>query len=363
MKKLTFAPPSRRTRLSAFWACIAIFALLSAALSDSSVIRELGVTQTVKANSVYFNFTSGSLNFSVSPSTVNQITTNDDWSGVGSVEGYEGKNLTATHGIDPQTILNTEFTNNQLPNTPTNVAANKGNPSAFNAGGLAEFDTGTYLAIGFQGNVQANPYMVFYLNTTGRSSIQINYDVQDIDGGSNNSVSQLALQYRVGETGLFTNLPAGYIADATDGGVAGRITSKSVLLPAACENQPKVQIRMITTNAAAPDGTSTPDEWLGVNNVVISSSPGVTAAPVNVGGRVVDPYGRGIPRTYVTMYDGLGSVRTVMTNGFGYYSFTDVPAGATYTLMVSAKGRTFSPAVRTISVLDEVSGLDFVSDN
>src|SRR5687768_14306006 len=163
---------------------------------DSDSTR-VDLIPSAEADSVYFNMTSGSLNFSVTPATVNQITSNDNWSAVNSVEGYMGLNLTATHGVDPQTILNTEFASNQLPNTPRNVAANKGNPSAFNAGGLAEFDGGTYLAIGFQGNVQANPYMVFYLNTTGRTNVAVNCLVQDIDSGSNDSVSQIALQYRI----------------------------------------------------------------------------------------------------------------------------------------------------------------------
>jgi len=239
------------------------------------------ITPSAPATGVYFNLASGNLNLSVSPATVNQITTNDVWTAVASVEGYEGKNLTATHGVDPQTVLNTEFANTLLPNAPTQVAANKGNPSAFNAGGLAEFDGGTYLAIGFQGNVQANPYLVFYLDTTGRTSVTMTYDVQDIDAGSNDSVSPIALQYRVGDTGSFTNIPAGFIADATDGGVAGRTTHMSVVLPVAANNQAKVQVRLITTNAANSAGNSTPDEWIGVNNVVVSSSP---SSPSQVSG-------------------------------------------------------------------------------
>lgn len=334
--------------------------LLSVLHLTPEISENLGILPVAKANATYFNMTSGNLNFSVNSSTVNQITTNDDWSGVSSVEGYMGQNLTATHGVNPANVLNTEFANNQLPNSPRNVAANKGNPSAFNAGGLAEFDTGTYLAIGFQGNVQANPYLVFYLNTTGRLNVVIGYRVQDIDSGSNDAVSPIALQYRVGETGLFTNLPAGYIADATDGGVAGRTTNISVTLPAAANNQPKVQVRVITTNAANSAGSSTPDEWIGVNNVVVSSSAGPTAAAVNVTGRVNAPTGRGVSGAIVTMQDANGSTRTAVTNGFGYFRFSGVEVGTTYYVVVSSKRYWFTP--RSVSVLDELTDLDFMGN-
>jgi len=318
------------------------------------------ITPGAPATSVYFNLASGNLNLSVSPATVNQITTNDVWTGVASVEGYEGKNLTATHGVDPQTVLNTEFANTLLPNAPTQVAANKGNPSAFNAGGLAEFDGGTYLAIGFQGNVQANPYLVFYLDTTGRTSVTMTYDVQDIDAGSNDSVSPIALQYRVGDTGSFTNIPAGFIADATDGGVAGRTTHMSVVLPVAANNQAKVQVRLITTNAANSAGNSTPDEWIGVNNVVVSSSPSSpTAAAVVVSGRVLTDDGRGLRNAVVLLMDQQGNHRLTTTGSFGYYRFDEVEAGQTYVVMVRSKLFRFAP--RVLNLMDNLTDVDFVA--
>jgi hypothetical protein len=361
MKKIDHIKTSLGLRVKALTTLFTTATLLIGLHIGSPVIpSRIELVPSAKANSVYFNMSAGSLNFAVSPSTVNQITTNDDWSAVSSVEGYMGQNLTATHGVNPQTILGTEFAGNTLPNTPRNIAANKGNPSAFNAGGLAEFDSGTYLAIGFQGNVQANPYMVFYLNTLGRINVTMNYTVQDIDSGSNNSVSPIALQYRVGETGLFTNLPTGYIADATDGGVAGRSTNVSVVLPSNANNQPKVQVRIITTNAADTGGSSTPDEWIGVNNVVASSSLGPTAANVSLSGRVIDPYGMGVSRASVTMYSASGATRTAFTNTFGSFSFSDVQVGVTYNFIVQSKRYSFTP--RTVMVVDELKDLNFVAD-
>ena len=314
----------------------------------------------VEASSVYANLSGGNLTLNVTPATVDQITTNDDWSGVASVEGYFGLNLTATHGIDPQTVLGTEFTNNALPVTAsTQVNANKGNPSAFNAGGITEFDSGDYLAIGFQGNIQANPYVVFYLNTTGRSNITLSYTVTDIDDGNNNAVSPLALQYRIGETGNFINVPGGFIADATDGpNLAGRNTLKNVALPADAANKPKVQVRLITTNAANAAGASTPDEWIGVNAVVVSSQP-PTAASVTVGGRVFNSYARPLAGATVLMYDNTGGIRTARTNPFGFYRFADVAAGETYVFEVRSRRYIFPNPVQVLSVTEDYDALDF----
>lgn len=315
--------------------------------------------RSAKAGSTYFTLGGSSLTLNITPSSTGLITTNDDWSGVASVEGYFGQNLTATHGIDPQTVLTSEFATLPSPGN-TQVSANKGNPSAFNAGGLAEFDSGTYLAIGFQGNVQANPYLIFYLNTTGRSNITMNYTVQDIDGGSNDAVSQLALQYRIGETGNFSNVPAGYIADATDGGVAGRITTRNVALPAVVNNQPKIQVRLITTNSANSGGSSTPDEWMGVNNITVSSNV-TSAAGVSVGGRVLTASGRPIPKTQVVLSDVGGNTRTAITNPFGYYRFDNLQAGVTVLISIRVKGYTFTEPTRVLFLSEDLASFDFIA--
>ena len=348
----------RRSRI----ACALLIALVTAvaALSPNSPLSP----RSVEAGSAYANLSSANLTFRLTAASANLITANNNWTNVTSIEGYCGDGLANTHGVNPQTILTAEFATSALPTSgSTCVAANKGNPSAYNAGGLAEFDSGTYLAIGMQGNVQSQaPYMAFYVNTTGQTNVKFAFDATDIDGGSNSSVSQVALQYRIGETGNFTNIPAGYIADATDGGVAGRTTTRNVVLPAACNNQPQVQVRIITTDAAAADGTSSPDEWIGINNVVIGNIV-PSAAGVNVGGRAITADGRGIARARIALWDDSGNVRAASTNGFGYYNFEDVEVGRTYVVSITSKRYVFSSATQFINVGDEISSLDFVAEN
>jgi hypothetical protein len=353
-----------------------LFLPLSPTNGTSILPSTFSVIPTVKANNVYYNLSSGVLSLSITPTTTNQITTNDDWSGISSVEGYFGNNLTGTHGVNPQTILGTEFLNNALPSARnTQVNADKGNPSAYNAGGVTEFDRTTTLlpdpdrqfGIGFQGNVQANPYLVFYLNTMGRTGIKMSYTVTDLDGGSNNAVSAIALQYRVGETGNFTNVPEAFIADATQGPNLGgdKTTVKTrvnVTLPAAVDNQPKVQVRLITTNSADTSGSSTPDEWTGINNIVIGQL-NTTAATVPISGRVTTQSGNGITNVRLFLTDSQGNIRTATTTEGGYYQFTNVQVGETYILTATGKRYSFSQPVQVLNINEETSEVNFIANS
>lgn len=351
---------NRKAKLIAF--TLIYVAVISLVLPvGNNILPNGAIVPTVNANGTYHNFTGGNLNLNITPTTTNLITSNDDWSGFTGIEGYCGTGLTGTHGVDPQTVLTSEYAT--LPSAGhTCVNANKGNPSAFNTGGVTEFDRGDYLAIGFQGNVQANPYLVFYLNTTGQDFVGISFDVTDIDVGSNNSVSPVALQYRIGETGNFTNVPAGYVADATEGpSLAGKKTSRNVVLPLDANNQPKLQVRLISTNAAGPGGSSTPDEWIGINNIILTNDE-TTGAGVRIGGRVTTPVGRPVYRALVTMYDSTGNSRTATTNPFGFYYFEDVEVGETYIFALSAKNCRFSQSTQMFYAIENYDSLNFVAD-
>ena len=71
---------------------------------------------------------------------------------------------------------------------------------------------------------------------------------------------------------------------------------------------------------------------------------GPTAAAVQVAGRVFDGK-RGVARAVVYLNDLDGSVRTTMTNQFGYYRFDDVKPGQSYIFEIKSKQFTFSPQV------------------
>jgi len=184
------------------------------------------------------------------------LATTDDWTNVPSIVGYRGDELTSLDGADPQTLLTNSIV--------VDVNVNQTN-SAFDTGGVTEFEIADPV-VGIKGSGTASaPYLQFHLNNSGRGVIQMSYNLRDIDGGGNNSVQPVALQYRIADTGNWTNIPAGFVADASDGPSLTKVTNVNLTLPGAVINQPVVQVRVLTSNAA---GT---DEYIGVDDINISS--------------------------------------------------------------------------------------------
>lgn len=188
------------------------------------------------------------------------ISVADVWSGVPSIIGYQGNDpALALDNRNPSDIVSGTigFSVDVIPNL-TSVANT--------SGGVGEFEIANPV-VALQGSAGADhPFLLFHLNTTGRQDILVTYNVRDIDV-NDDTTQQVALQYRIGESGDFTNLPLGYIDDATTGGSATEVTPISVLLPAAAENQAMVQVRVMTANAPSND------EWVGIDDIVISSAP------------------------------------------------------------------------------------------
>ena len=205
--------------------------------------------------------------FSQNWTDVNLITANDVWTGVSGIEGYLGQNITSGTGIDPQTLLSTSTLAGDL-----DAIANQTNTAITN-GGVAEFEI-TDPTIALQGSGTADaPYVLLTANTSGASNIAVSYSVRDLDASPDDAIQPVALQYRLGTAGNFTNVPAGFVPDATTGGVATLVTPVAAVLPAAADNQAVVQIRIMTTNAFGSD------EWVGIDNIVIGGAVAGDSAP------------------------------------------------------------------------------------
>ncbi|WP_053076556.1 ExeM/NucH family extracellular endonuclease [Caenimonas sp. SL110] len=214
----------------------------------------------------YFDLASG--NFSQDWTNAGLITANDSWTGVPSIVGYLGDYDAGTLvDVNAQAVTGAMVT--------VDVIANQANPSTLTSGGVAEFAI-TNPVVALQGSGTADaPNLVIYLNATGRESVTVSYLLRDVDGAVDNAVQQVALQYRIGGTGSFVNVPAAYVADATTGpSVATQTNSISVVLPAEVNGQAQVEVRIITTNATGSD------EWVGIDDISVTSSP--TVAPVAV---------------------------------------------------------------------------------
>ena len=228
-------------------------------LSGSLLPANLLLTGPVSMPSVNADSTPQTLPFTQNWSNTGLITADDNWSGVPGIVGFRGDDLTTVTATDPQTILADGS------GTPIDVIANQANPNTQATGGVAEFDGIANPVVALQGSGTADaPHIVISVNTTGMSGVKVAYVLRDIDGSTDNAVQPVALQFRVGSTGNYTNIPAGFVADATTGpSLATLVTVVSVTLPAAADNQPLVQIRIMTTNAIGND------EWVGIDDIIV----------------------------------------------------------------------------------------------
>ncbi len=94
------------------------------------------------------------------------------------------------------------------------------------------------------------------LNTTDQTNIALSYDVATIrnpyNGGTETRINEIILQYRVGTSGTFTNVAGTEYQNNTTTQTGAGVTTplnpqtKSITLPAACNNQPVVQLRWIS---------------------------------------------------------------------------------------------------------------------
>jgi endonuclease G len=220
------------------------------------------------------------------------ITADDNWSGVPGIIGYRGDSLTSSPGSDPQ------LTVADGSSTPVDVNANRNDPDTFISGGVSEFElVNPVVALNGSGTADA-PHLVVHVNSTGFSGINVAYNLRDLDGSADNSVQAVALQYRVGGSGNYVNVPLGFVADATTGpSQATLVTPVSVTLPAACDNQPLVQIRIISNDAVGND------EWVGVDDINITAGGG--------GGGVISGSGAANPTTAAP---GAATLLTVTVN-------------------------------------------------
>lgn len=112
-------------------------------------------------------------------------------------------------------------------------------------------------------------------------------------------------------------------------------------------NNPPQAVTTDQRGVMRPSGTA-----VDIGSVEVASM----ATSAAVSGRVLSPEGRTAgSRTGVTISDANGDIQTVQTNQFGYFTFTDIPTGQTYTLSASSKRYNFTPQMVTVN--GDVSGI------
>lgn len=217
----------------------------------------LSISYSVNAQT-YHLLSGGSLSQNWNTTTL--LTTNDDWSGIPSIRGFRGDNLTATTAIDPQTVTAADDPG------VLDLNANQTDPNVFNTGGVTEFEIANpTIALTGSGTADA-PYIQLYLNTTGVSNAYLTFAARDLETTADDAIQQIAVQYRVGTSGTWTNIPAGFINDASVANATMNTVKWDIALPAGALNQAQVQVRIMTTNALGND------EWIGIDDIVVSTS-------------------------------------------------------------------------------------------
>ena len=204
-----------------------------------------------------------------------RISTDNNWSGVPGVEGYDGGGLTIPENTDPQTVL-TDTTDPGNLSILANQVSMSGGVAA--SDGVFEFEIGGTPRVDLHASSTFDaPFLLVHINATGQQSITVQYDVIDNDAVAFASIQQVALHYRVGDSGPFINVAAGYIADATGAaGETGKTTHITAVLPAGANNQAQVQFRIMTTNFGDDLGNN--DEFITIDNISVTGSP---SAPID----------------------------------------------------------------------------------
>ena len=82
---------------------------------------------------------------------------------------------------------------------------------------------------------------------------------------------------------------------------------------------------------------------------------------IQVSGRVSVRTGRPAAYSIITLRDTVTSqTHTALANPFGYYRFLNLEEGKTYVISINSKRWLF--AAQTVTVIDQISNLDFVSE-
>ena len=187
-----------------------------------------------------------------------------------------------------------------------------------NAGGIHNYDD----KIGFLNSTSGDFAIGFAFKTLGKQGVKVEYDAMIIrnlyDGGANNRLQEMALQYRVGTSGDFITLPStAYVNDSktlqTTAAVITPLDNKTtrikVTLPSECDNQPEVQIRWI---ARLVSGSAGSRQSFAIDNIDIDID---TAAPVNSVGYPKAANVLGLSFDFINKIDEVAKTYYVLLSG------------------------------------------------
>ena len=130
---------------------------------------------------------------------------------------------------------------------------------------------------------------------------------------------------------------------AWTGNSSGFATSRVNLPPASFGQNAQLRWRTAYDTGTNPAGGGMRVDTISIYPLTRICSSCAPAASANLAGRVADSSGRGIDRVIVRLTNGVAVNRIAITNGFGYYSFFDLPTGNSYTVAPTHKRYSFVP--------------------
>lgn len=114
--------------------------------------------------------------------------------------------------------------------------------------------------LGIMGATTVNPALALSINTNGKSNVEVSFKAGTLrnpyDGGANTRIHELGLQYRIGTSGTFTNVPFSTYRSGTVRQMGAGVTTPvdeqvvAAALPSACNNRPVVQLRWVVRNVS-----------------------------------------------------------------------------------------------------------------
>ena len=175
---------------------------------------------------------------------------------------------------------------------PTNYNTGGGTGDAILTVGSASSTTGAIYnynqKIGFLSSGSGDFGLVLAITTSGVTNVTVTYDAMTIrnayNGTTNTRINEMSLQYRIGTTGSFTTLTSSaYLSNTTAQTGSGvttpqNLAARSITLPAACDNQPVVQLRW--ANRDLSGGGSRPS--FAIDNISVTGTGGGDVTPPTV---------------------------------------------------------------------------------
>lgn len=234
--------------------------------------------------------------------------------------GWQGWQLSGNPGSSFKT---TAPTGDKTLTASSTASTNSGN--VHNYDGKIGYLTGSSLDLS----------VVFAINTTGLTNIDISYDIMTIrnpyDGSSNTRINEITLQYRIGTSGNFTDL-TGIEYQNNNVTQIGAITTpqnlqtKNITLPTSCDNQGVVQLRWSSKQVSGSGSRPS----FAFDNVSVTGTSAVTPnVAISSGGIGASTENQGATDVVLQRYDLAVTSANATLNGLtvttaGTYSASDL---------------------------------------